>query len=853
MRRRKKKQSHEKAKEVIVYSYNKHINGFAALLEQEEASEIAKNPNVISVFLSKEHKLHTTRSWEFLGLEKNGRILANSAWKKARFGENTIIANIDSGVWPEHPSFNDKGYGPVPSKWRGKGVCDIDHHSGSGKNFCNRKLIGARMFSKNYEAEVGRLDPMFRSARDFVGHGTHTLSTAGGNFTRGAHVFGNGNGTAKGGSPRARVVAYKVCWSIRDAGGCHEADILAAFDHAISDGVDVINLSIGMFIPRSQGLLTDGPSIGAFHAVARNIVLVCSAGNDGPQPRTVTNVAPWSFTVAASTIDRDFLSNISLGNKHYLKGASLNRGLPAGSRKFYPLILSANARLPNASLEDARLCKAGTLDPNKVRGKYLVCVRSGKISSVGEGQQAANVGAVGVFINNDYKQSGNTLLAEPHILPGASVNDSDFREGNTDQNNTRNLIAYLSAARTYIGIKPAPIMAGFSSKGPSAMQPLILKPDITAPGVNILAAYSLATGPSNLPSDRRRIPFNVQQGTSMSCPHVAGIAGLLKTLHPNWSPAAIKSAIMTTAFVEGLKAGPFNESLAQIPPVTMEEIRLRAECYVKGEESNAEKRERMAEGQNSKKPQGGEVRHPLPKVDRKATRYNPYSSRSGGSRPVYAEPRRVTWNVDDYTPLNAKRSEILKKVYSANLIDPPLPARGPKGPYKHRWCEFHRVQGHDTEECWDLMNQIERLIKDGYLRRYIARDGRRPTNDSQRRDNATRNRGDNERSKPSDPPEEIRGTAWSENQHKDEDQFPSHRVHLLELDPREGFGENRRPQPTEELREIIIGDAAEKVTKIGASLAQVLKLGKPGGMLHTDTAGILDEAYNRVLKGRSSS
>ncbi|KAJ1386922.1 Peptidase S8/S53 domain [Sesbania bispinosa] len=556
--------SHEKAKEVIVYSYNKHINGFAALLEQEEASEIAKNPNVISVFLSKEHKLHTTRSWEFLGLEKNGRISANSAWKKARFGENTIIANIDSGVWPEHPSFNDKGYDPVPSKWRGKRVCEIDHHSGSGKKICNRKLIGARMFSKNYEAEVGQLDPMFRSARDFVGHGTHTLSTAGGNFTRGAHVFGNGNGTAKGGSPRARVVAYKVCWSIREAGGCHEADILAAFDHAISDGVDVINLSIGMFIPRSQGLLTDGPSIGAFHAVARNIVVVCSAGNDGPQPQTVTNVAPWSFTVAVSTLDRDFLSNISLGNKHYLKGASLNRGLPAGSRKFYPLILSANARLPNASLEDARLCKAGTLDPNKVRGKYLVCVRSGKISSVGEGQQAANVGAVGVFINNDYKQSGNTLPAEPHILPGASVNGSDFGGGNTDQNNTRNLIAYLSAARTYIGIKPAPIMAGFSSKGPSAMQPLILKPDITAPGVNILAAYSLATGPSNLPSDRRRIPFNVQQGTSMSCPHVAGIAGLLKTLHPNWSPAAIKSAIMTTATTLDNTNRPIRDAFDQI-------------------------------------------------------------------------------------------------------------------------------------------------------------------------------------------------------------------------------------------------------------------------------------------------
>ncbi|KAE9596247.1 hypothetical protein Lal_00048755 [Lupinus albus] len=536
--------SHEEAKEAIMYSYNKNINGFAALLEKEEASEIAKNPNVVSVFLSKEHKLHTTRSWEFLGLEKNGIVPANSAWRKAKFGENTIIANIDTGVWPEHPSFSDKGYGPVPSKWRGNGVCEIDHFIGSKKIFCNRKLIGARIFSKNHEAEVGKLHPLNRTARDFVGHGTHTLSTAGGNFARGANVFGNGYGTAKGGSPRARVVAYKTCWHTTDPGGCQEADMLAAFDQAIYDGVDVISASVGWSSPYVEALLTDGISIGSFHAVARNIVVVCSGGNDGPAPRTVTNVAPWSFTVAASTIDRDFLSNISVGNKQYLKGASLNRGLPQQSRKFYPLISSVVARLPNVSIHDANLCKPGTLDPTKVRGKILICLRSDKIQSVGEGQQAALAGAVAVFVKND-KQSGNTLLAEPHILPGASINVMGY-EG-SGGSHAKQLDAYMTSARTYIGIKPAPVVAGFSSRGPSAVQPLILKPDITAPGVNIIAAFTQAAGPSNLVSDGRRTLYNVQQGTSMACPHVSGIAGLLKTAHPNWSPAAIKSAIMTTA------------------------------------------------------------------------------------------------------------------------------------------------------------------------------------------------------------------------------------------------------------------------------------------------------------------
>ncbi|KAK7320538.1 hypothetical protein VNO77_30097 [Canavalia gladiata] len=537
--------SHEKAKEAIMYSYNKHINGFAALLEQEEASEIAKNPNVVSVFLSKEYKLHTTRSWDFLGLEKNGKIPANSAWRKAKFGENIIIANIDTGVWPEHPSFSDVGYGPVPAKWRGKDVCEIDHLGTSKKNFCNRKLIGARIFSEAHEAEVSKLEESQRTARDIVGHGTHTLSTAGGNFTRGANVFGQGRGTAKGGSPRARVVAYKACWHKMDAGGCHEADILQAFDFAISDGVDIISASVGASVPYTEALFTDGISIGAFHAVARNIPVLCSAGNEGPSPRSVTNVAPWSFTIAASTMDRDFLSTISFGKNHHVKGASLNRGLSKSNRTFHPLIRSINAKLPTASTDDARLCKPGTLDPKKVKGKILVCRRANKITSVNETHQGQLAGAIAVLVEND-KQSGNTLLAEPHTLPAANINDAGFEDSGGSHDSNK-LFAYLTAAQTHIGAKPAPIIAGFSSRGPNAVQPLILKPDVTAPGVNVIAAFTQAAGPSNLASDARRNLFNVQQGTSMACPHVAGVAGLVKAVHPTWSPAAIKSAIMTTA------------------------------------------------------------------------------------------------------------------------------------------------------------------------------------------------------------------------------------------------------------------------------------------------------------------
>lgn len=145
------------------------------------------------------------------------------------------------------------------------------------------------------------------SARDHEGHGTHTLSTAAGNFVPGANIFGVGNGTAKGGSPRARVATYKVCWP----DGCTDADIMQAFDFAIDDGVDVISLSVGGPPVTYYG---DGIAIGAFHAVKNNIVVVASAGNSGPIAGSVSNVAPWIITVGASTLDRKFQSILELQN-----------------------------------------------------------------------------------------------------------------------------------------------------------------------------------------------------------------------------------------------------------------------------------------------------------------------------------------------------------------------------------------------------------------------------------------------------------------------------------------------------------------------------------------------------------
>ncbi|XP_047159476.1 subtilisin-like protease SBT5.3 [Vigna umbellata] len=523
------------AKNSIFYSYTRHINGFAATLEEEVAAEIAKHPKVLSVFENRGRKLHTTRSWEFMGLEHKGMIPSGSIWKKARFGEGVIIGNLDTGVWPESNSFSKEGLGPIPSKWRG--ICDngLDHTFQ-----CNRKLIGARYFNKGYASAVGPLNSSFQSPRDKEGHGSHTLSTAGGNAVPGVSVFGQGFGTAKGGAPKARVAAYKVCWPPVADDECFDADILAAFDEAIHDGVDVLSVSLG---GSASSLLNDSVAIGSFHAASRGIVVVCSAGNSGPADATVRNLAPWHVTVAASTMDREFPAYVVLGNNITLKGESLSAARLA--HKLYPIIKATYAKLDSARTEDAVLCQNGTLDPNKVKGKIVICLR-GINARVDKGEQALLAGAVGMVLANNMA-SGNEIIADPHVLPASHINFTDGISVFNYVNSTKFPVAYITHPKTQLGTKPAPFMAAFSSKGPNTVVPEILKPDVTAPGVSIIAAYTKAQGPTNQVFDKRRISYNSVSGTSMSCPHVSGIAALLRASYPSWSPAAIKSAIMTTA------------------------------------------------------------------------------------------------------------------------------------------------------------------------------------------------------------------------------------------------------------------------------------------------------------------
>ncbi|XP_055962291.1 subtilisin-like protease SBT5.3 [Mercurialis annua] len=575
----------EEIKDLLVYSYHNVINGFVAMLDDEQAEFLANHTSVVSVLKNTRREMETTHSWDFLGLETkedadsllplkqldfaNKHIKGkfgnwglpnfgqqtsdDSLWVKTNYGDDLIIGVIDSGIWPEAPSFNDDGLGPIPTKWTG--TCEK-----SGNMVCNRlgifrKLIGAKSFFQGYEAEVGHMNVSLITARDNQGHGTHTSSIAAGSYVPNVNVFGIGNGTAKGGAPKARIAVYKVCWpSQNDTGGCFDADILAAFDAAIYEGVDVISISLG---GSGTEMYMDATALGSYHAANRGIVVVSSAGNDG-QPNSVKNVAPWMITVGASTTDRDFSTYVNLGNNMTIKGKSLSdKVLPAG--QYYPLIRGADAKTDAATAIDGDLCKGGALDPKKVNGKILVCLR-GQTERVRKGYEAAAAGAVGMILIND-EQNGNQTLAESHLLPASHIGFASGQLVYAYIDSAKyNAIAYINPLKIEYGTDPAPQMASFTSRGPNPFELAILKPDITAPGVDIIAAYPKSLSPSELESDPRRFDFNVMSGTSMSCPHITAIAALIKAVHPNWSPAAIKSAIMTTATTQGNNNMPILDS-----------------------------------------------------------------------------------------------------------------------------------------------------------------------------------------------------------------------------------------------------------------------------------------------------
>ena len=554
----------------ITYHYNVVMNGFAAMLTDDEVRALKARRDVASIVEDEPRHTVTSYTPAFLGLDK-----PNGLWSKlggkTGAGENIIIGIVDSGVWPENPAFADRtdsdgkptfdnsgnlAYSGAPAGWNGS--CQ------TGEGFtaanCNNKLIGAQFFDATY-LSVGKTTHWseFRSPRDSLsgpdshgGHGTHTATTAGGNAGVAANVGGVGLGDASGMAPRARIASYKVCWTYVDPtaadgtgsrNSCYTGDSVAAIEKAIVDGVHVLNYSI------SGGASPSDPVEQAFlHAANAGVFVAASAGNAGPS-NAVAHVSPWVATVAASTHDRFHRATVTLGNGASYHGASINNQAITGQ----PMIRSVDAGLPNADATMVRLCYAAAdnngqpvLDSSKVAGKVVVCDR-GITARVNKSLAVQQAGGTGMVLVDN----GAGLVGERHSVPTVHVTAADGAAIHTYAASA-NATADMSTFTITNGGTPSPTIAAFSSRGPNMFDANLMKPDLTAPGVDILAGVTPALDAGQRADivNGTLVPpaaWDFYQGTSMSSPHVAGLAALLRHQNPTWTPAMIKSALMTTA------------------------------------------------------------------------------------------------------------------------------------------------------------------------------------------------------------------------------------------------------------------------------------------------------------------
>ncbi|NIK61009.1 S8 family serine peptidase [Kribbella shirazensis] len=537
-----------------LYDYSYTYAGFSAEMSYDDAVKLAKSSGVKSVEPSELQHADTVDTPRFLGLSGRG-----GAWQQAggidRAGDGVIVGVIDSGYVPERPSFapiqtTKQSDAIVAKKW--KGTCQTGEEAPVA---CNNKVIGARYFDKG----IGNrpIPEEFKSPRDYGGHGTHTASTAAGNHGVEMSVLGRDYGKGSGMAPHARLAIYKALWAVDASGGGSgtDADLVAAIDAAVSDGVDVINYSIS----GSGSTYVNATGLAFLRAAKAGVFVATSAGNTGPGDATVGKTYPWVTSVANGTHDRDIQTTVTLGNGKAYTGAGIGNGTPAT-----PVVLAKDAGLAGADPAALTLCQPGMLDPAKVTGKIVACDRGGN-ARVDKSLQVKNAGGVGMILLNI---TPGTLDADLHSVPTVHLDDKVAPEVKAYVSGTASPTAAIGAG-TPVKVN-APKVAGSSSRGPSpAGNGDLLKPDIMAPGTNVLAATTAFSAGGG--------EYAFMSGTSMSTPHIAGIAAVLKSKHPTWSPMAIKSAMMTTATDKdasgkaiqndsGSQATPFGYGAGQVRP-----------------------------------------------------------------------------------------------------------------------------------------------------------------------------------------------------------------------------------------------------------------------------------------------
>jgi hypothetical protein len=509
----------------LLYRYQFAYGGVGLTLPGNRIPDLARIDDVVAVQPSTvEHPLtevtpfflHAADLWPSLGGAK-------------RAANKVIVGVIDTGIWPEHPSFEDLGLPAPPGTY----ACQFGDGTDPslGPPFaCTGKLIGASAFTQEYLGFIKPLSGEYCnattrvcSARDADGHGTHTSSTAAGDANRPASIFGISRGQVSGMAPGARLIMYRVCL----AQGCFTDDLVAAVNQAIADGVDVINYSI------SGGFSYEDPVESSFlDAYAAGISVEAAAGNTGPAAGTANHVGPWTDTVAAATSPRMFTSTLHLASSDGatldVQGASLTAGA-AGA----PVVLAQ--QVPGNA--DA-LCRKPLL-PGSANGDIVLCER-GINARVEKGYNVLQGGAAGFVLYNPVEEDVET---DNHWLPAVHL---DVTEG---ENVRRFLSHHGGVTGSFPAGEAAPqqpdVLAAFSSRGPAGD---FIKPDIVAPGIEVLAGdapnhVDVVGGP---PGEL----FQAIAGTSMASPHAAGIAALLKASHPRWTPGQIKSALMTSAVTD---------------------------------------------------------------------------------------------------------------------------------------------------------------------------------------------------------------------------------------------------------------------------------------------------------------
>jgi subtilisin family serine protease len=532
----------------VLFRYDAALNGLAVQLTPQEAEMISALPGVLRVQRDFERFLQTDNGPSWIGAAGiwNG---SNTGGLPGTKGEGIVIGVIDSGINHDHPSFADPG--PVdgylyPARSSHFGVC-----APFNPLLCNDKLIGMYDFTGT-------------SPFDDNGHGSHTASTAGGNVVT-ANLIAPTitiQRQLSGVAPHANLISYKACVTTPAIGTCPISALIAAINQATLDAVDVINYSIGGGSSSPWGDLDSQAFLGARDA---GVFVSASAGNSGPGAATVGSPAdaPWLMAVGASTHDRKFvnaLTNMTGGATTPpadMSGKSVTSGYGPAA------IVYAGAAPYNNPL--CNPFPAGTFN-----GEIVVCDR-GTIGRVEKGQNVKNAGGGGMVLAND-EASGDSLIADPHVLPAVHITYADglvlkawLASGSGQQAKITGTTANTTAAN-------GDIMASFSSRGPNPSVPSIIKPDVTAPGVDIFAAFNTPAGSVGGPPE-----FGIISGTSMSSPHAAGAAALVRALHPDWTPAEVQSALMSTAFT-----APTKKKGPTVHPVLKEDGVTRADPFDMG-------------------------------------------------------------------------------------------------------------------------------------------------------------------------------------------------------------------------------------------------------------------------------